>query len=100
MTRFSLVKNGQRARIQSLMTTEPYFETEYGKAFFGDSADLMQEIPDGSINLVVTSPPFALTRKKAYGNKEDHEYVEWFMPFAKEIRRILKEDGSFVLDLG
>lgn len=60
----------------------------------------MKEIPDESIDLVVTSPPFALTRKKAYGNKEDHEYVEWFMPFAKEIRRILKENGSFVLDLG
>ena len=60
----------------------------------------MKEIPDESINLVVTSPPFALTRKKAYGNKEDHEYVEWFMPFANEIRRILKQDGSFVLDLG
>lgn len=60
----------------------------------------MKGIPDESINLVVTSPPFALTRKKAYGNKEDHEYVEWFMPFAKEIRRVLREDGSFVLDLG
>jgi DNA modification methylase len=83
-----------------LIQTEPYFTTEYGKAFLGDSSELMQEIPDESINLVVTSPPFALTRKKAYGNKEDHEYVEWFMPFAKEIRRILKEDGSFVLDLG
>ena len=82
------------------MRTEPYFTTEYGKAFLGDSSELMKELPDESINLVVTSPPFALTRKKAYGNKEDHEYVEWFMPFAKEIRRILKEDGSFVLDLG
>ncbi len=82
------------------MQPEPYFETEYGKAFLGDSSELMKKIPDDSINLVVTSPPFALTRKKAYGNKEDHEYVEWFMPFAKEIRRILKEDGSFVLDLG
>jgi len=82
------------------MLKEPYFATEYGKAFLGDSSELMAELPDESINLVVTSPPFALTRKKAYGNKEDHEYVEWFMPFAKEIRRILKEDGSFVLDLG
>jgi DNA modification methylase len=80
--------------------TEPYFETEYGRAFLGDSSELMQEIPDVSVNLVVTSPPFALTRKKAYGNKEDHEYVEWFMPFAKEIKRVLKDDGSFVLDLG
>jgi DNA modification methylase len=83
-----------------LIKTEPYFTTEYGKAFLGDSSELMKEIPDESINLVVTSPPFALTRKKAYGNKEDHEYVEWFMPFAKEIKRVLKEDGSFVLDLG
>lgn len=83
-----------------LIQDKPYFTTEYGKAFLGDSAELMKEIPDGSINLVVTSPPFALTRKKAYGNKEDHEYVEWFMPFAKEIKRVLKEDGSFVLDLG
>jgi site-specific DNA-methyltransferase (cytosine-N4-specific) len=82
------------------MQSEPYFTTEYGKAFLGDSLELMKQLSDESINLVVTSPPFALTRKKAYGNKEDHEYVEWFMPFAKEIRRILTEDGSFVLDLG
>ena len=82
------------------MITEPFFETAYGKAFLGDSSKLMQQVPDQSINLVVTSPPFALTRKKAYGNKEDHEYIEWFMPFAKEIRRILTDDGSFVLDLG
>jgi site-specific DNA-methyltransferase (cytosine-N4-specific) len=82
------------------MQTEPYFATEYGKAFLGDSLELMKELPDESINLVVTSPPFALTRKKAYGNKEDHEYVQWFMPFANEIHRILKSDGSFVLDLG
>ncbi len=82
------------------MPLKPYFETDYGKAFFGDSLELMQELPEDSINLVVTSPPFALTRKKAYGNKDDHEYVEWFMPFAEQIRRVLKNDGSFVLDLG
>ena len=55
------------------MLREPYFKTEYGKAFLGDSSDLMGELPDESINLVVTSPPFALTRKKAYGNAEDDE---------------------------
>jgi site-specific DNA-methyltransferase (cytosine-N4-specific) len=82
------------------MRSKPFFKTEYGAAYHGDSAVLMKEIPDDSVNLVVTSPPFALTRKKAYGNKEDHEYVEWFMPFAEEIRRILKPDGSFVVDLG
>lgn len=82
------------------MITRPFYTTNYGSAYLGDSALLMQEIEDESVNLVVTSPPFALTRQKAYGNKEDDEYVEWFMPFAAEIRRILKEDGSFVIDLG
>ena len=78
----------------------PYYTTEFGAAFLGDSSQLMKELADESVNLIVTSPPFALTRKKAYGNAEDDEYVEWFMPFAHEIRRVLKEDGSFVLDLG
>ncbi|MDE3068038.1 MAG: site-specific DNA-methyltransferase, partial [Verrucomicrobiota bacterium] len=53
----------------------------------------MAELPDESINLVVTSPPFALTRKKAYGNAEDDEYIEWFMPFARQIKRLLADDG-------
>jgi site-specific DNA-methyltransferase (cytosine-N4-specific) len=82
------------------MTTPPYYSTDYGCAYLGDSSELMKELPDNSVNLVVTSPPFALTRKKAYGNADDDEYIEWFMPFAREIKRVLKEDGSFVLDLG
>ena len=82
------------------MITDPFFVTDYGRAYSGDSLHLMEEIADDSVNLVVTSPPFALTRKKAYGNKEDDEYAGWFMPFAAEIRRILTPDGSFVLDLG
>lgn len=78
----------------------PYYTTELGAAYLGDSSQVMKALGDESVNLVVTSPPFALTRKKAYGNAEDDEYVDWFMPFAAEIRRVLKEDGSFVLDLG
>jgi len=57
------------------MLKEHLFATEYGKVFLGDSFGANGGLPDESINLVVTSPPFALTRKKAYGNKEDHEYV-------------------------
>jgi DNA modification methylase len=82
------------------MLKNPFYTTEYGAAYLGDSSELMKKLSDESINLVVTSPPFALTRKKAYGNAEDDEYVEWFMPFAREIHRVLTEDGSFVLDLG
>ena len=59
-----------------------------------------ESLPTGQVNLVVTSPPYALHFKKEYGNKSKTEYVEWFLPFAKEIHRILSEDGSFVLNIG
>lgn len=76
------------------------YKTRYGQAFLGDSLEIMKSIPAESVNLVLTSPPFALRRKKSYGNVRENKYVEWFRPFAAEIRRILANDGSFVLDLG
>jgi DNA modification methylase len=79
---------------------EPFYETQFGKAYLGDSLDLMRLLPDASVNLVVTSPPFALVYKKAYGNKDQHEYMEWFLNYAREIYRLLPEDGSFVVDIG
>jgi site-specific DNA-methyltransferase (cytosine-N4-specific) len=57
-------------------------------------------MPQNSVDLVVTSPPFALLRQKAYGNVDQAEYVDWLVSFAPLIRRILKDSGSFVLDLG
>jgi site-specific DNA-methyltransferase (cytosine-N4-specific) len=53
-----------------------------------------------SVDLVVTSPPFALRRQKSYGNVTEAEYVEWILPFGSEVYRVLKDTGSFVLDLG
>lgn len=82
------------------MKSDPYYRTEQGEAYLGDSLQLMAELPDKSINLIVTSPPFALTRKKEYGNKNADEYVEWFLEFARHFRRILTADGSLVIDLG
>ncbi|MEL6445876.1 MAG: site-specific DNA-methyltransferase [Bacteroidota bacterium] len=60
----------------------------------------MKELPDQSVNLICTSPPFALLRQKKYGNVSAQEYVDWFMPFAEQFKRILTEDGSLVIDLG
>ncbi len=79
---------------------EPYYETDLGAAFCGDSRDLLTHVPDATINLIFTSPPFALTRKKEYGNESADEYVEWFLGFAREFKRILRPDGSLVIDLG
>jgi DNA modification methylase len=82
------------------MKTNPLYHTARGKAYTGDSLELLAELSDNSIDLVMTSPPFALRRQKAYGNVEETEYVDWITPFGKEIFRVLKETGSFVLDLG
>lgn len=78
----------------------PFYQLEHGAAYLGDSLELMRCLPDASINLILTSPPFALTRKKEYGNKSAEEYVEWFLEFSRQFRRILKDDGSLVVDLG
>lgn len=82
------------------MRRKPLYCTKKGQAYVGDSLDLLKEIPDNSIDLVMTSPPFALRRQKTYGNVEETEYVDWITPFGKEVFRVLKESGSFVLDLG
>jgi site-specific DNA-methyltransferase (cytosine-N4-specific) len=86
--------------IPPLLQGKPYYSTDLGAAYLGDSKQLLQDLPDQSINLVVTSPPYALHFKKEYGNVQKDEYVDWFLPFAKEIFRILPEDGSFVLNIG
>ena len=78
----------------------PAYLTNWGAAYCGDSLDLLAALPDSSVNLVLTSPPFALQREKEYGNKAQAEYVAWLAQFARLVHRKLKDDGSFVLDLG
>ena len=79
---------------------KPYYSTGLGAAYLDNSLQLLPFLETSSVNLVITSPPFALKRKKEYGNVDAHEYVDWFLPFAKELWRVLRDDGSFVLDIG
>lgn len=76
------------------------YSTSYGRSYIGDSLQLLEKLDDNSVNLFITSPPFALQRKKEYGNKDQSEYIEWFLQFAKLVREKLTEDGSFVVDFG
>ncbi len=76
------------------------YHTDLGRAFCGDSLTLLRSLPAESVNLVLTSPPFALQRQKSYGNQSQADYVRWLSEFAVEVRRVLTTDGSFVLDLG
>jgi DNA modification methylase len=79
---------------------EPYFKTDIGAVFLGDSFALLKRIPDESVDLILTSPPYALHFKKEYGNVDQEQYVNWLLSFAEDIRRILKKTGSFVLNIG
>lgn len=77
-----------------------YHKTRLGRVYHADSLDVMKRRKRETVDLIMTSPPFALTRKKDYGNEQEDAYLEWFRDFAVQFRRILKEDGSLVIDLG
>lgn len=76
------------------------YRTPRGLQLCGDSVELLAHLPDQSVDLVMTSPPFALLRQKAYGNEDQDQYVEWLGRFGEAAYRVLKSSGSFVLDLG
>ena len=79
---------------------DPFYRTDHGAAYCADALEVLRAFPEGSVNLALTSPPYALHFKKEYGNASKKEYVEWLLPFAREIYRILPDDGSFVLNIG
>jgi site-specific DNA-methyltransferase (adenine-specific) len=65
----------------------------------GDCSILLPTFPEAFADLVVTSPPYADNRKKTYGGIPVDKYVEWFLPISAEIQRILKPEGSFILNV-
>ncbi|MCL5999734.1 MAG: site-specific DNA-methyltransferase [Chloroflexi bacterium] len=83
-----------------MLLPSPLYRTNRGVAYVGDALDLLRCLSDSSIDLVLTSPPFALQRQKEYGNTDEQGYVDWLLPFTAEVKRILKDTGSFVIDLG
>jgi site-specific DNA-methyltransferase (cytosine-N4-specific) len=93
-----VARHGHPSRL--VQQLEPYYQTVAGAAYLGDSREILGALPDACVNLVFTSPPYALHFKKEYGNVSKADYVAWFLPFAREIRRVLVDDGSFVLNIG
>lgn len=82
------------------MNSTLVYKTTWGEMHCEDSLATMRRLPGDSIDLVLTSPPYALHFKKEYGNADQKDYLNWLLPYAKEIRRIIKPTGSFVLNLG
>ncbi len=79
---------------------QPLYTTNWGSAYLGNSLDLLDCLEASSVNLVITSPPFALQREKIYGNVNQINYIDWLSEFCNKVYRVLTPDGSFVLDLG
>ena len=72
---------------------------ESTKLILGDCREVLKEIPDNSVDLIFTSPPYADRRKNTYGGIHPDEYVEWFLPIGQELLRVLKPDGTFILNI-
>ncbi len=65
----------------------------------GDCKEVLKELPENSVDLVFTSPPYADQRKTTYGGIHPDKYAEWFLPISEELLRVLKNDGTFILNI-
>lgn len=78
-----------------------FHKTAHGEMMWGDSRSwLLNVVKPGSVDLIMTSPPFGLVRKKSYGNEDADQYCDWFRPFAEGFKRALSDKGSLVIDIG
>jgi len=90
----------RRSHPAFLLSAKPLYATDLGAAYAGNAFDLIKLLPSRSVNAIVTSPPYALHFKKSYGNVTQADYVDWFLGFAREFRRVLRPKGSLVVEIG
>jgi site-specific DNA-methyltransferase (cytosine-N4-specific) len=87
-----------------MKTSRLLYRTKHGKAYVGDCEGLLTgrlgTSLQGKVQLLFTSPPFALNRKKKYGNLQGQDYINWLRDFAKPFSRLLTNTGSIVIELG
>jgi len=86
------------AYVQRSDSMKTYEELE-SRIFYGDCRQILPTLSNDSVDLIVTSPPYADQRKRVYGGVKPGEYVDWFLPIAAELKRVLRPTGSFVLNI-
>lgn len=93
-----------RGASNALGAATPVYTTALGEVFCGNSQDVLKSqhfaVHKGNVQLVFTSPPFPLNKKKKYGNLQGEEYIEWFAEFAPTLREMVTSDGSIVIEIG
>lgn len=77
----------------------PNLDEWRNKIILGDCLDNLRAMPPNIIDLIVTSPPYADSRKNTYGGVHPDKYVEWFLPISEELKRVIKDDGTFILNI-
>jgi site-specific DNA-methyltransferase (adenine-specific) len=82
-----------------MLKREGKMPLELDKIYLGNCSEILKTFPDGKIDLIVTSPPYAYNRKSTYGGVPIEDYVEWFLPISFELKRVLNPKGSFVLNI-
>jgi len=91
---------GPAGAFGALQSLRPAYTTSAGKAYVGDALDVLARLPSSSVDLIVTSPPYALNKKKAYGNEDASTWISWFHPFLVEMYRVLTDTGTLALNVG
>jgi site-specific DNA-methyltransferase (adenine-specific) len=84
----------------SVMTSQASVALDWkNQILCGDSLSILKLLPPESVDLICTSPPYADSRRRTYGGINPDEYVEWFLPIADELQRVLKPTGTFILNI-
>src|SRR5437899_3118661 len=82
-----------------VLPNPPTSESGEDRLITGDAKEVLTTIPSNTVDLIVTSPPYANQRKQTYGGIAPNTYVEWILPITKELQRVLKPTGSFILNI-
>ncbi len=93
-----IYKMGNQIELFEMKAKKP-IDVTFNSIICGDCVDILKKYPGNCIDLIVTSPPYADRRKTTYGGIHPDDYVEWFIPRAKEFLRVLQPTGTFILNV-
>lgn len=95
----NITLESEEIMIQLGLVDENNPQSWHNKLILGDCLDVLKKLPSASVDLIITSPPYADSRKKTYGGISPDEYTDWFLKRALELKRVLKPEGSFILNI-
>jgi len=99
--RYTLVKSSvsEQKGFYVINVSPSHSQLPLNSIICGDALQVLRSFPEGIVDLIVTSPPYADKRKNAYGGIHPDKYVQWFLPIAYELKRVLKPSGTFILNI-